>query len=1240
MNKKKILDSSILYKRPISKAKSPYNSIIPNTTTNKKVISINFTDDEHYSNNNIISSVRSDINKNKNFSNFNNFKKININYPQCNSSRFTVNNIINKNKFKKNIININNNTLYYNDKDNENKIFQNYNNNTCNISLNQHFYNIDYNTNPNLKTNDTETRVEKNKLDKFKETGYKNINNNKSKDKPFPYFYLNTLTNSAPYYFNKDTNNSNMDIDNNSNSMLFNNIIPKINKKANKINLIKVNSKNKFLNMTNNNTNLHKYTNFVKILNKKNINNNNMHKNKSTSINSFKYKKKIITYNSFVKKKEQNDSINSNSNMFKNNNYSNNYISINKSLENNNDKGIKSSRVKGEINKGVNNYFLNKMFAINNKKILDLNNVNNLNKKDNNNRNNYHTTKHINLNQKINYYLNPKDINKHNESNYSLDKSPGNSSLPIINYSFNNFNNIINSKKKNNLKMLGIYSNNTLTNERTEKFSSNSLFNLNNTYNNKKSITLKKDNSSIEDNDKFNISKSKKNIDNDIIGYEKKSISSLIKNKNKINFYHTNNHVNIIKSKIPILLSKEPKEISNLKNNFFNHFSLEENNGDNNDVSLREKKMNGKNKNNMNFKQKKKGKIENSNENSTLVNNSLNELISKFRQTKKNVVKGIKFNDKKLINKKSILNKEYNYIMNQSKSLNSLKINTNFNKIYINHINIDKSKQKKENDNTPSTPSTSTFSTKNKGNNEFMEQSLKLSKFIKNYYLKNYSYPQTNLNFYRIGRIIGQGGFAKVNLGLNVLTGRVVAIKSFNKTIKTKYGDNLNMDKILYEINLMRKLNHPNITKILETFEDEKFYFIIMEYINGGNLFSYVKKRRKLSEKVAKFLFKQIILGIKHIHSQLIVHRDIKLENILIDMNNNVKICDFGIGIILSSEYQVLHSHCGTPLYIAPEIILSNKKDGYKGFPVDIWSAGIALYIMLSGKLPFNLDEDQDDIDVYNNNVKEKNIKLKYEIVNKEPKYIDNISDEARNLLHGLLNKNPEKRLTCDEILNHPWLSDIKKNKNHLFSKAEKDTLSKTYIDYRKSKLDDLVENFTLSNLFNDKKNTDIEYNNVETKSSLLAPFNSLNYEFFNISKENLTINSKKDNFDDCYNKKLCIEKDLLSFSNKAKELNLQYELNNNKEVDNGVLINSKSIENSNSSSQSNPSTYRNSEKYFEYEYSYDEIDNMNDEKLDRILSQMELMGYERNYIIKSIKNNYLNHAATVFFLLMKYENI
>ena len=117
----------------------------------------------------------------------------------------------------------------------------------------------------------------------------------------------------------------------------------------------------------------------------------------------------------------------------------------------------------------------------------------------------------------------------------------------------------------------------------------------------------------------------------------------------------------------------------------------------------------------------------------------------------------------------------------------------------------------------------------------YMKLSEKLSSYIKNYYNKFKKYPDTSLSFYKYGRLIGQGAFGKVNLGLNILTGRVVAIKSFMKKNLEINGEN--MRKIIYETNLMKKLNHKNITKILEMFEDKKYILIIMEYINGGNLF-------------------------------------------------------------------------------------------------------------------------------------------------------------------------------------------------------------------------------------------------------------------------------------------------------------------------------------------------------------------------------------------------------------------
>ena len=484
------------------------------------------------------------------------------------------------------------------------------------------------------------------------------------------------------------------------------------------------------------------------------------------------------------------------------------------------------------------------------------------------------------------------------------------------------------------------------------------------------------------------------------------------------------------------------------------------------------------------------------------------------------------------------------------------------------------------------------------------------------------------------------------------------------------------MKKILYETDLMKKLNHPNITKILEMFEDEKYFMIIMEYINGGNLFSFVKKRRKLSEKTAKFLFRQIILGIKYIHEQNIVHRDIKLENLLIDLNNNVKICDFGIGRKIKNKNQLLHDQCGTLMYMAPEILLSSKEKGYEGFPVDIWSSGISLYIMLSGTLPFNYknkknteeneeeenEEDEESISEKSKSNKkdDDNFKLQYSIVYKEPKKIEKISDEARDLLKGLLNKDPKKRLTCEQILNHPWLKDFKdKNisskKFHLFTKAENVMLSKTFIDYRKSNYEDLKENFTLSNLIinSDKNKQNSKEENITNKSSILAPYNSIITESDESQRMTIKI---QDSFDDFNNSKIKLENELLTFNKKIKEYNRLYELNNNGEVDNGVLINSKTQSSINMTDRSNKSKndmfnlnisntnsfilrdLNDSSKNDNKKNGDDEVDKT--VKINNILEQMKIMGYNKEYVLDCVKRNELCHASAVYYLMMNYENI
>ena len=655
----------------------------------------------------------------------------------------------------------------------------------------------------------------------------------------------------------------------------------------------------------------------------------------------------------------------------------------------------------------------------------------------------------------------------------------------------------------------------------------------------------------------------------------------------------------------------------------------------------------------------------------------------KIKLISKNNVINEKKKDSKTQRKYIDLKEKINEEIKNNKKKNSKKsISINDNTNNINGENNNTNEQLSHYNPTLSSRSSTSYDA-----NYYMKESLKLSGYISKYYNKYKKYPETSLNFYKYGRLIGQGAFGKVNLGLNILTGRIVAVKSFNKNNSELTGDN--MKKIKYETDLMKKLNHPNITKILEMFEDEKSFLIIMEYINGGNLFSFVKKRRKLSEKTAKFLFRQIISGIKYIHEQNIVHRDIKLENLLIDLNNNVKICDFGIGRKVTSKSQLLYDQCGTLMYMAPEILLSTKEKGYEGFPVDIWSSGISLYIMLSGTLPFNYknkkkgneDEENEENDEEVESISDKskkndddNFELQYSIVYKEPKHIENISDEARDLLKGLLNKDPKKRLTCKQILNHPWLLNYKEkntsfNKYHLFTKAELIMLSKTFIDYRRANTDDLKENFTLSNLESDnnKNKNNSKGENITSKSSILAPYNSIISE--SDSNSQRPSMKSEDSFNDFNNSKIKLEKDQIIFSKKIKEFNRLYELNNNGEVDNGVLINSKTQSSINMSERSSRSNNRNdildlnisNESYVLFNENEQIIEvkkiadkkkeknnskkSLNEEleqkmKTNNILNQMCLMGFDKKYVLDCVKKNELCHASAVYYLMMNYENI
>ncbi len=198
-------------------------------------------------------------------------------------------------------------------------------------------------------------------------------------------------------------------------------------------------------------------------------------------------------------------------------------------------------------------------------------------------------------------------------------------------------------------------------------------------------------------------------------------------------------------------------------------------------------------------------------------------------------------------------------------------------------------------------------------------------------------------------RLLGSGAYATVKLGQNKKSKQKVAIKIYPKY---KLNDATKKKAVQREIACMKKLEHPNIVKLIEHFETAKEVYLIQEFINGVSLYQFIKNKtskRILPEEQARFFFKQLCECMRYLHSQSICHRDLKLENILIDDRNNVKLIDFGFSICTPPD-QKLKIFCGTPSYMAPEIV--QKKD-YCGFATDIWSLGIILYVILSGNYPF-----------------------------------------------------------------------------------------------------------------------------------------------------------------------------------------------------------------------------------------------------------------------------------------------
>ena len=481
----------------------------------------------------------------------------------------------------------------------------------------------------------------------------------------------------------------------------------------------------------------------------------------------------------------------------------------------------------------------------------------------------------------------------------------------------------------------------------------------------------------------------------------------------------------------------------------------------------------------------------------------------------------------------------------------------------------------------------------------------KLSTYIKNYYSEKKSYPESNTKFYLFGREIGHGAFGKVNLCLHIGSGHLVAMKTFVKK-DSKYKET--KEKLKNEVEVLSKLHHPFINQILDNFETDTHFFIVMEYI-CGDLLSFIRKRNKLNEQIAKMIFKQIIEGLKYIHKKNIIHRDIKLDNILIDTTNTVKICDFGVSRKISKGEKI-YERCGTPAYIAPEIY---KKMGYTGFQSDVWSAGITLYYILSGNLPFK-----------GNNIHE----LENAILFGEYRKIKGISFEANDIINRMLRLEPKERITIEEILRHPWLKNVNLENRHklnIFTKTEKKVLSKYYVDYLTSSKGDLLENFTYRNLTIENNQKRLGGN---TKSVIYAPYNTCVNDSEDFSKKKFT-NSKSYLSKEeliLYNE-LKVKNDICKFGWRVRQANINYELSNNDDYDNG-LVKSTELDYNKNSEENNSINDKTLESVKDYEKI--QID-------ENILDFIEnKIGYNKKYLKKCLKKNVINYSTATYYLKLK----
>ena len=381
-------------------------------------------------------------------------------------------------------------------------------------------------------------------------------------------------------------------------------------------------------------------------------------------------------------------------------------------------------------------------------------------------------------------------------------------------------------------------------------------------------------------------------------------------------------------------------------------------------------------------------------------------------------------------------------------------------------------------------------------------------------------------------RAIGKGGFGQVWKVHHKSTGKIYVIKVMNKQniIDQKMTDQINR-----EIEIMYKLNHPHIIKLFNHFEDDDNLYLIMHYASKGQLYSLLKKQGRIDQRTTAQYMREILSAVKYLHSfdPPIIHRDIKPENILLDENGRVKLADFGWSNYVSSNNELRKTYCGTPEYLAPEMV---KKEGHDT-SVDIWDLGVLMFELLAGKPPFR---GMNQGELFSNIKKHK--------IN----WVDDFPPLAKNLISKILKQNPKERLTIDQILNHNWfdvnpplrpvlieqkITERQWLESHMINARTENTnkeISNIIKSKRKSilemikKLDIPTTSSNMGNNININNNNNINIVNIndtslitengnineDIKNTLMKELNSANEKIEKLKKENSELKQKNDKYE------------------------------------------------------------------------------------------------------------------------------